>query len=295
MGYEVQRNHPLVLTDQFASPEDFVIFLMHQKAYDLASSFSSGRNVLDWGCNNGYGLPILARSAKRVGGVDTNEACVAEARRLHPEFSEDIWLYDGVNIPVTERFWDIVVSFQVIEHVPNVKAYVDDIVRVMKDTGIALFTTPNRLIRLDDDMKPWNEFHVTEFSAAQLASTLRDSFRYVQIFGMQGDPEILNVERKRCSMAREMARLSNSAGNSILQSTRTNVKRFVKSALPSKLVERLRTHQFGLTSRGWSQSMALKNLERFSTSDLCYTEDSVDDAVDLLAVCSNEQIRMAVA
>jgi 2-polyprenyl-3-methyl-5-hydroxy-6-metoxy-1,4-benzoquinol methylase len=159
----VQSNHPLVMVDDFVTLEEYALHLIHCKAYEHASALCEGRSVLDWGCNNGYGLPLLAITALQVGSLDTNVKCVEEARRRYPAYANDIWLYNGRDIPFPTRDWDVIVSFQVIEHVRNMSAYLQAIKSVLSDAGVVLFTTPNREIRLDPEMKPWNEFTSPNF------------------------------------------------------------------------------------------------------------------------------------
>jgi 2-polyprenyl-3-methyl-5-hydroxy-6-metoxy-1,4-benzoquinol methylase len=278
MTHNIQTNHPSVPVDTFATIEDYVIHLMHRKIYEDAAALSKGRNVLDWGCNNGWGLPIMARTASRVGGLDTNEGRVLEARERYPEFAQNIWLYDGRNIPFTERDWDVVVSFQVIEHVQDLDAYVGAIRSILKDKGVVMFTTPNREIRLDEGMVPWNKFHATEFNAEQLGRVLQKHFRYVDVYGLQGDPEITDVERNRSSRQRENARKQKTVPERILRKIRTTVKSTIGSALASSAPAASRVPD--------------SVIQRFSTSQLEYTKQDLKTAVDLLAICSNEQVKL---
>lgn len=286
----VQRNHPLVPIDGFGTVEEYVLHLIHLKAYEHASTICNGRNVLDWGCNNGYGLPVLAKTARRIGGVDSNPLCVQKARLLHPEYANDIWLYDGQHVPVPDQDWDVVVSFQVIEHVKEVDLYLEAILSVMKDSGTALFTSPNREIRLDQGMKPWNEFHVTEFSAVDLAMVLRKHFRHVQVYGMQGDQEIIEIERSRCAHARSAARSKKAAPLQGPHRFRWVMNRTVRSILPPHVLAHLRHRYRRTTIEQTGQGLPTAVIEHFSTSQLRYTERDVSSAVDLLAVCSNKEI-----
>jgi len=155
---QVQVNHPLAVTDDFATVEDYVLHMMHLKAYEYASTLCRGRTVLDWGCNNGYGMAVLANSARLVGGLDTNHMCIREVRQRYPKFASNLWLYDGRRLPFSGRTWEAVVSFQVIEYVPDVNGYLGAIRGVLTKGGIVLFATPNKLIRLDPGMRPWNGF-----------------------------------------------------------------------------------------------------------------------------------------
>jgi SAM-dependent methyltransferase len=284
MTTSVQLNHPSVPTDDFISIEEYALHLIHLKAYEHASEICKGRAVLDWGCNNGWGLPVLAKTSSRVGGLDTNESRVLEARSRYPEYAKDIWLYDGVNVPFSERDWGAVVSFQVIEHVKDVDGYLKTIASVLSDQGVVLFATPNRETRLDPGMKPWNEFHVTEFTAAELKTVLQTYFKYVEIYGLQGAPEITDVERQRTGRARDEARRQNSIGRRSLRYIKGLVK-FKSGALD--VPGQIHGRPISSTPLPRIPDSVIKAL---STSQLHYTQSEYERAVDLVAICSNTPI-----
>ncbi len=286
----VQSNHPLIMNDTFLTVEEYALHLIHQKAYENAAALCQGRAVLDWGCNNGYGLPLLKKTALRVGGLDTNIKCVEEACRRHPEFANDIRLYDGQNIPFPERNWDVVVSFQVIEHVQNMSAYLQAIKGVLSDAGVVLFTTPNREIRLDPGMKPWNEFHVTEFTAAELKKTLQQHFRYVEVYGLQGDTDLTDIERNRCALARLSARTPGAASKRMLHHLSGGIKAAIRPVVPKSVIASLRNRLRPTLSEPGASPIPNAGMGRFSTAQLHYSQSSMETAVDLLAVCSNAEI-----
>jgi SAM-dependent methyltransferase len=291
MTYPVQSNHPLVLIGDFATLEDYVIFLIHRKAYEHASAICKGRSILDWGCNNGYGLSVLARTALRVGGLDTNERCVQEARLRYPEFANNIWLYEGREIPFPKRDWDVVISFQVIEHVQDLKAYLEAILSVLSDAGVVLFTTPNREIRLDTGMTPWNKFHATEFTAAELRKVLQEHFCHVEVYGLQGEPEITGIERDRCWRARRAARKERAISTRVFRYLQGAMKSAVRSVLPAGAMARLRHLNQSPPLEVIVPRLPDSVIERFSTSQIYYAKSDLNTAVDLLAVCSNREIQ----
>lgn len=83
--------------------------------------------------------------------------------------------------------------------------------------GQAVFTTPNRVLRLDPGMKPWNAFHVTEYSADGLARLIGPHFAEVEIEGLFATPELHGIEARRVGRAREKARIHS---NPLVQGTR---------------------------------------------------------------------------
>ena len=67
--------------------------------------------------------------------------------------------------------------------------------------------TPNRNHRLADGERPWNRYHVREFSPSELEAAMRRSFAEVEIFGIQGSAAMNEIERDRVARARKLARL----------------------------------------------------------------------------------------
>ena len=56
---KLQINHSIVQTDSFSTVESYVLYLLHRKAYEHAAEIASGKSLLDWGCNDGYGMELM--------------------------------------------------------------------------------------------------------------------------------------------------------------------------------------------------------------------------------------------
>ena len=158
------EEHPLVEDAPPATPAEHVLRLMHERAYDEAVGHAAGRDVLDVGCNTGYGTMRFVPVARRVVGVDVSpraiEAAVQRAVDGHPEFL----VTDGTTLPFPDDSFDLVTSFQVIEHLEDPMPYLAELTRVVRSGGEIILATPNASIRLDPGMTPWNRFHVREFT-----------------------------------------------------------------------------------------------------------------------------------
>jgi ubiquinone/menaquinone biosynthesis C-methylase UbiE len=146
---------------------------MHVKAYEEAAALANNKTVLDLGCNNGYGTVLLGKGHSKVVGLDVSARAIEDAQQRFRNYGINFLLYDGQTIPFKANSFDLIVSFQVIEHIADSTRYLAEIVRVLRSSGMALFTTPNAAIRLDPGMKPWNQFHVREYRAAELSGLLQ--------------------------------------------------------------------------------------------------------------------------
>ena len=145
--------HPLVPLE-FGTVQDYCLHLIHIKGYSLAAELAADQIVLDLECNNEYGTKILNTRCKSVIGVDVSERAIESARQINADAQIAFHVIDGDTLPFDDHTFDMVVSFQVIEHVTAVEPYLHEIQRVLKPRGKALFTTANREIRLDPGMKP---------------------------------------------------------------------------------------------------------------------------------------------
>ncbi|MEO8628047.1 MAG: hypothetical protein ABI612_08080, partial [Betaproteobacteria bacterium] len=73
--------------------------------------------------------------------------------------------------------------------------------RVLTNDGIALITTPQTGIRLDEGMQPWNPFHVREYHPDELRTELLKTFPTVIVQGLFAADALYAVEHGRCQRA----------------------------------------------------------------------------------------------
>ena len=149
----------------------------HKAAYRFAAEWAASARVLDLGCGSGYGTAELARGASSAIGVD----------RVSPD---------------SPACFDLVVSFQVIEHLPDPTEYLKGIGRLLAADGAALITTPNRLTSDGE-----NPYHVHEYEADELAARLRCHFGKVEMRGVGASPSVARYLETRLRRVRRITRL----------------------------------------------------------------------------------------
>jgi SAM-dependent methyltransferase len=169
----------------------------HQAAYELARHRAAGVRVLDLGCGTGYGTAGLAEAAGFAVGVD-KIAPDPSARRGTARFLRA----DLAGIPLHPACFDLVVSFQVIEHLRDPGLYLEAIARCLAPGGTALLTTPNRLT--SDGVNP---FHVREYAADELAGVLRRHFEDVELRGVAAGSAVADYFEARLRRIRRIVRL----------------------------------------------------------------------------------------
>lgn len=182
-----------------SSIEDYVIYLMHIATYRFAEPFVQNKRVLDYGCGSGYGSAWMSKIATCVDAVDVAEDAIAHAQS---QFSQENLRFRSIDpiaqLPFPDNSFDTVLSFQVFEHVTNVDHYLGEICRVLAPGGTLILVTPDRSTRLLPLQRPWNRWHVKEYDAGSLASTMRGTFQDVQIQLMSGRRDVIDVELRRC-------------------------------------------------------------------------------------------------
>jgi len=181
------------------SIEDYVIYLMHIATYRFAERFTRNMRVLDYGCGSGYGSARLASTAASVCGVDVAEDAVEHARRTFQHANLSYRCIDPeAALPFPSGSFDTVLSFQVFEHVARPDQYLGEIRRVLIPGGHLVLVTPDRSTRLLPGQKPWNRWHLHEYSAAQLSGALWRHFERVDMQNMSGRRDVIEVELRRC-------------------------------------------------------------------------------------------------
>ncbi len=110
-------------------------------------NFPLGR-LLDYGCGNGLFVGRVVARCEECHAVDVDPASVAEAAKikgvrasvLQPQTGSA----GGCRLPFDDAFFDTVIIIEVIEHVPDERAILRELARVLKPGGKMLLTTPHK-------------------------------------------------------------------------------------------------------------------------------------------------------
>lgn len=138
----------------------------HLIRYWWAASLADGRRVLDAGCGMGYGSALLAaRGAASVDAVDVAEPVVEAARAQGTPVRFAVG--DVRSLPFPDDAFDLVVCFEVIEHIDDQARALDEFRRVLAPGGLLAVSSPNR-----DVYVPGNPHHVHELTPDELEREL---------------------------------------------------------------------------------------------------------------------------
>lgn len=175
-----------MLARERIEPEAWVPpWLRHQHVarYEWARQFCRGDVVLDAACGSGYGSRILSAGGK-VLSLDISETAISGARRSGPDLC--LLLGDTTMLPIRTATVGVFASFETIEHVNDDASYVREARRVLRPGGVFICSTPNRILvnpgnSISD--KPFNPFHIREYSASELRLLLARFFDDVTMMG----------------------------------------------------------------------------------------------------------------
>jgi len=111
----------------------------YSKYADSLKPEKAGTRVLDVGCGVGQVVARLTEAGCEAHGVDVSEPNIQRAR----QFSERCQLYDGKRLPFPDQHFASVGALNVLEHVDEPEAFINELVRVVQLGGRVILSSPN--------------------------------------------------------------------------------------------------------------------------------------------------------
>jgi SAM-dependent methyltransferase len=120
-GYERERHHGYHA-------------LLDELELGVALPFAAGRDVLEVGCGTGLILARLQAAARSAEGVDLSPGMLEKARERGLTVKEA----SATALPYPDASFDVVVSFKVLAHVPDITVALAEMARVCRPGGHVL-------------------------------------------------------------------------------------------------------------------------------------------------------------
>ena len=211
-GSEIWDSQP-VFTNERVTRKDWLKLLFYPKKFllyrfvikslkhkHIKTNLIDPLRVLDLGCGTGASVidfkKIFGRTVEVI-GIDVVELQVELARekiKKYGVWAEFEW-YDGVNIPFPAEYFDAVYTSDVLGHVANVPAWLDNIYRVLKPNGALAMFSESRLgrhayirrylFKRGLNVDPHAEFHVSLYSKIKLRALLQKAgFEIKKMYGV---------------------------------------------------------------------------------------------------------------
>jgi 2-polyprenyl-3-methyl-5-hydroxy-6-metoxy-1,4-benzoquinol methylase len=155
-----------------------VVYAEHIVRYLFAARFVVGKQVLDVASGVGYGADLLrSAGAGEVMALDRSPEAVRYGKEHHSKSTPAYVVGDVGSLPFHSDQFEVIVSFETIEHVPDYQRFLAEVKRVLRADGLFIVSTPNRGVYVEG-----NPFHTKEFTLAEFEEALAHHFRYVRTF-----------------------------------------------------------------------------------------------------------------
>lgn len=158
----------------------------HLARYQFVAERASEKAVIDCASGDGTCARIVGERAREVLGFDLAEEAVASARRGTTPSNVRFSVASAMALPVPDDFADLYVSLETIEHLSDQETFLSEVARVLKPDGELICSTPDRDVcnpGNSADSRPWNRFHVREYSQSEFVALLGRHFEGIELFG----------------------------------------------------------------------------------------------------------------
>lgn len=159
------------------SPRQFGNLDANTRFIDDTGVLGAPVDVLEIGSGMGSLLHHLRQRGHRAVGVELRQEFIDNAQAYYGPLP--IQHVTGVDLPFPDRSFDVVMSFDVFEHIPDSDAHLREVTRVLRPGGTYLIQTPNKWTNVVFETIRWRSFtkfredHCSLHSLAELTARLR--------------------------------------------------------------------------------------------------------------------------
>jgi len=139
-----------------AAPRQFGNLEANLRFIDQTRVVTPSSRVLEIGAGTGALLHALQERGCHVRGVELRQELIDEARRWFGPLP--IQQVTGVALPFPDASFDVVMSFDVFEHIPDSDAHLREVNRVLRAGGAYLIQTPNKWTNVVFETIRWRSF-----------------------------------------------------------------------------------------------------------------------------------------
>jgi 2-polyprenyl-3-methyl-5-hydroxy-6-metoxy-1,4-benzoquinol methylase len=162
---------------------DLNLWNEHRARYAFATRLCRGRRVLEVACGTGYGSEDLAASASHLVALDLAHEPLVYARSRSKRTNLDFVNASADSLPFPDGSFDLVVAFEVIEHLKDWDKLLAESKRVLAPGGQCIVSTPNKLYYAESrKLTGPNPYHEHEFEHEEFCAALSGHFRHTAMF-----------------------------------------------------------------------------------------------------------------
>jgi ubiquinone/menaquinone biosynthesis C-methylase UbiE len=123
------------------------------------NSLEKGLRVLEIGCGKGRMLSFLNKQGLEVTGLDLDADALRQCRESFPNLQ--VHQGSGDDLPFPNEAFDLVLSFDVFEHIKDSNKHLQEVIRVLKPGGQYLLQTPNKWTNVPFEiLRHWKKYRM---------------------------------------------------------------------------------------------------------------------------------------
>lgn len=115
--------------------------LVYDLETELLSKYTKDKEVLEAGCGTGLILVRMREKTKKIIGFDLSEKMLKVAKERNCQVVQG----EINRIPFKDKSFDVVCSFKVLAHIPQIKEAISEMARVVRDDGYLILEFYNPL------------------------------------------------------------------------------------------------------------------------------------------------------
>ena len=164
---------------------DVQVVYEHFHRYLWARTLVEGKRVLDVGSGEGFGAALLSERAASVLGIEIDATTIEHSRLNYAGGTLEFRQGSATELDrLPAGSVDVVVAFEIIEHVADHEAVLRGFEHVLAPGGLVIVSTPDRAAYAQASEHA-NPFHVHELTIGELDASLRARFPNLALFAQR--------------------------------------------------------------------------------------------------------------
>lgn len=171
----------------------------------LEQNINKDLKILEIWCNLWTFMSLLYNEGYyNIVWIDINKSAIIAWKEKYSYISENLKVYNGDILPFNDSEFDVVVSFDVLEHIPNVNKHLQEVKRVLKKWWIYIGQTPNKITNIpweiinNKSLTKWKTYHCSLQTLKSLKMIFNSNWFDIDIKkrDLENDYNIGKVKRK---------------------------------------------------------------------------------------------------
>lgn len=161
----------------YSSGNPFIRYINNKRLDEICKLLPRNKEIkiLDAGCGEGQLLERISKlKYKNLYGADVTKVALEDARK---KVKAKLFLQNLNKMSFPDKFFDVVICTEVIEHIPDYKKALNEFKRVLKKKGLLIISFPNEplciLMRLAFLRNPKIKDHVNSFSVKKMKKAVK--------------------------------------------------------------------------------------------------------------------------